>query len=72
MKLIAVCDNELYMFAEKETSEVKENDKCIVYDTRRKTYAPSLCVGSWTARIGGWELPTKEQMQMAKSFVPKG
>lgn len=66
--LVAVVDDELFMFADEK--EPKETDKCIVYDARRKQYAPPLCIGSWTARIPEWRLPTKEQKEKAKEFVP--
>ena len=68
-KLVAVCDNELFMFAEKSADQLQETDTCVVYNVVNKSYAPELCVGSWTARVFGWEIPTEEQKKQAEQWI---
>ena len=68
MVLVAVCDNSMFMYADKALDKLDIYDKCIVYNKDLEQFAPKICMGSWTDRTGPWEPPTPEQIEEAKQW----
>ena len=72
MKLIAAYEDSLYMFVDDNINEYDESTKCRVYDTYREKMSPELCIGSWTARVFPWRLPTEEELANDWSKMTNG
>lgn len=63
MKIIGVGNNK-YLMVVADTVDasgpINENERCRVYNTETGELAPDLPIGSWTARVFPWEIPTKD------------
>ena len=70
-QLVAVYDDTMYMFADKKLDELREDDKCVVYNKDTNEVAPELCIGSWTCRVNPWFEPTEDQIEEAKEWMLK-
>jgi hypothetical protein len=70
MQLIGVCDDSMYMFADGTAESLSPRDKCIVFNEDTGQFAPLLCIGSWTARVFPWDIPTEEQKKKAEPEYP--
>ena len=70
-KLIAVCDDELFMFVDEKTEEVDIRDRCVVYNQTTNLFVPDICIGSWTARVFPWEDPTEEQIKESLEIMER-
>ena len=71
LRLIAVSDDSMFMFANKELENAEITDRCIVYDSDSGNFAPVICIGSWTARVNPWEKPTSDQLKRAEQCVDR-
>lgn len=71
LRLICVHDNSMFMFANKEFEKAEITDRCIVYNPDSDSFAPVICIGSWTARVNPWEKPTSEQLKRAEQWIDR-
>lgn len=67
--LIAVYDDMMFMFAEKDLENMEIDDVCVVYNDGIEDFAPELPFGCWTARMNPWEKPTEKQVERASKWL---